>query len=55
MNERYAISMGSEKAVYTNEGPLKDQLQNRRYTNFWVKEEHTWKLKARHSNLVCGN
>ena len=55
INKNSAISMGSERAVSGSEGPLKDQLQNRRYTNFWVKENNVWKLKARHSSIICAN
>ena len=54
-NKNTAISMGSEMAVSAGEGQLKDQLQKRRYTNFWVKEKNVWKLKARHSSIICAN
>lgn len=51
--KRTAISMGSETAVFGSEGPLQGAVQKRRYTNIWVKEGRTWKLKARHSSIIC--
>jgi len=54
INKKTAISMGSEIAV-VGAGPLKDQAQKRRYTNIWIREKGSWKLKARHSNIICNN
>ena len=54
INKKTAISMGSETAV-VGSGPLKDQVQKRRYTNVWIKRRGNWKLKARHSSLICNS
>ena len=53
ISENTAISMGSETAVFENEDPLNELVQKRRYTNIWIREKDGWKLKSRHSSLVC--
>lgn len=49
------FSMGNETV-----GPLsKDNVSGppikRRYTHVWMKENDTWKLVARHANVICPN
>jgi ketosteroid isomerase-like protein len=44
------ISMGSETVVPTENQP---QLVKRRYTNIWMKQDGSWKLVARHANVIC--
>lgn len=51
--KRLAISMGTETVVSNAEGNLKGQIQNRRFTNFWTGNGRSWKLKARHSRVIC--
>lgn len=53
INRKIAVSMGGETAVFGSEGPLKGVELKRRYTNIWIKDKKKWKLKARHSNLIC--
>lgn len=43
-----AISMGSETAATGSGGTVQ-----RRYTNIWIREGRSWKLKARHSSIIC--
>lgn len=45
--------MGSE-IVVTQDGETNDQKTvRRRYTNTWMNLDGTWKLVARHANVIC--
>jgi ketosteroid isomerase-like protein len=46
------FSMGSETVVTQNEGNS-PQTVKRRYTNIWMKQDGSWKLVARHANVIC--
>jgi ketosteroid isomerase-like protein len=45
--------MGSETVVPTGDQGAAQQTVKRRYTNIWMKQEGTWKLVARHANVIC--
>jgi ketosteroid isomerase-like protein len=47
----YAFVMGAE-TVKPNGGPSAGQLIQRRFTNVWKKEGGTWRLFARHANVI---
>jgi ketosteroid isomerase-like protein len=47
----YAFVMGSE-TVKPVGGPSAGQLIQRRFTNVWKKEGGTWRLFARHANVI---
>jgi len=47
------IVMGIEKVVPAKTAPNAGKQINRRYTNFWMLKNGTWKLCARHANNVC--
>ena len=47
------ISMGHESYIGAEKNPEAGQTITMRYTNFWVKENDSWKLFARHANIVC--
>lgn len=47
----YAFVMGSE-VVRPNGGPSAGQNIPRRFTNVWKKEAGTWRLFARHANVI---
>jgi hypothetical protein len=53
INDNIAISMGSETVVPIGNDLKSGQTINRRYTNIWMKKEGTWKLIARHANVIC--
>ena len=55
INKKTAVSMGTETVMSGSEGPLKNVLQKRRYTNIWINEKTGWKLKSRHSSIICSN
>ncbi len=46
------FSMGSETVVTGNEIDV-EQIVKRRYTNIWIKQDDSWKLVARHANVIC--
>jgi len=50
-----AITMGSERVVPSGKSADAGTTINRRYTNVWMKRDGTWRLTARHANVVCGN
>ncbi|PRY87390.1 nuclear transport factor 2 family protein [Mongoliibacter ruber] len=53
--ENSVVEMGLE-TVHPKEGaPMAGQKVLRRYTNFWIKEEGRWIIKARHANVICGS
>ena len=47
-----AISMGNETVVPAD-GSTHGQTIRRRYTNIWMKKDGSWKLVARHANIIC--
>jgi ketosteroid isomerase-like protein len=48
------LAMGSETVVPTTEGQSQPQSEiKRRYTNIWMKMDGSWKLVARHANVIC--
>jgi ketosteroid isomerase-like protein len=47
----YAFVMGGE-TVKPVGGPSAGQLIQRRFTNVWKKEGSTWRLFARHANVI---
>lgn len=48
-----AFTMGSEIVVPTENQADSPQTVNRRYTNIWMKKDGSWKLVARHANVIC--
>jgi ketosteroid isomerase-like protein len=52
VNGEIAISMGNETVVPADDS---NQVQTikRRYTNIWMKKDGSWKLVARHANIIC--
>lgn len=47
------FSMGSETVVSPDEKSNSQQIVKRRYTNIWMKKDGSWKLVARHANVIC--
>jgi len=47
----FAFVMGAE-SVKPRAGPSAGQLIERRFTNVWRKEAGTWRLYARHANVI---
>lgn len=47
------ITMGSETVVPAENQPHSQQPVKRRYTNTWMKQNGSWKLIARHANVIC--
>jgi ketosteroid isomerase-like protein len=47
----FAFVMGAE-TVKPKAGPSAGQLIERRFTNIWRKEAGTWRLYARHANVI---
>lgn len=52
INGDIAISMGNETVVPAD-GSNQGQTIRRRYTNIWMKKDGSWKLVARHANIIC--
>lgn len=48
----YVIFMGSETVKPIRNAPFAGQTVQRRYTNIWKNEGGTWRLVARHANVV---
>ena len=53
INGNFVISMGSETVVPGGDDPKAGQTIKRRYTNIWMKKDGTWKVIARHANVIC--
>ena len=49
------FSMGNETVVPKSGENASEQTIKRRYTNIWMKKDGTWKLVARHANVICNN
>lgn len=47
------ITMGSEEVIPDGQMPNAGQVVKRRYTHFWIKQDGTWMLTARHANNIC--
>lgn len=47
-----AIVMGAETLKPTGNAPQAGQTVRRRFTNIWKKEGDTWRLWARHANVI---
>jgi ketosteroid isomerase-like protein len=47
-----AIIMGAETVQPIGDAPMAGQKVQRRFTNIWKKEATTWRLMARHANVV---
>ncbi len=48
----FAIVMGAESVRPIGDAPLAGQTVQRRFTNIWKKEADTWRLFARHANVI---
>lgn len=48
-----AIAMGNEVVVTKGSDAKPGATIKRRYTNIWMKSDGTWKLGARHANVIC--
>ena len=46
------ILMGAETLTPIGKAPQAGQTVRRRFTNIWKKEGDTWRLWARHANLI---
>ncbi|MBL0356798.1 MAG: nuclear transport factor 2 family protein [Chitinophagaceae bacterium] len=49
------VVMGSETVVPAKGAPNAGKIIQRRYTNFWMKNNNRWSLTVRHANNVCPN
>jgi ketosteroid isomerase-like protein len=47
-----AIIMGAEAVQPIGDAPAAGQMVRRRFTNIWRKEGGTWRLFARHANVI---
>lgn len=54
INEDLAIVMGSETVVRKVDTASATQTVRRRFTNIWRKAGPTWRMIARHANVVPG-
>ncbi|PAP77763.1 nuclear transport factor 2 family protein [Rubrivirga marina] len=54
-NGDVVVVMGTESVVPAGDAPLAGQTVQRRFTNVWMKEEGTWRMIARHANVVPSN
>lgn len=48
-----AIAMGNELVVNAGNKPVAERTVKRRYSNIWMQENGSWKLIARHANVIC--
>lgn len=53
INGDIVISMGSETVVPSGDVANSGETVKRRYTNIWMKKDGSWKLVARHANVIC--
>ncbi len=49
----FVITMGNEIVVPKGSVSKPGAPVKRRYTNIWMKSGETWKLVARHANVIC--
>jgi ketosteroid isomerase-like protein len=54
VHEDIVISMGSETVVPAGAEPRAGETVHRRYTNIWRRAGGSWRLIARHANVVPG-
>ena len=54
-NEDLAIVMGSETVVRKGDTASATQAVRRRFTNIWRRSGPTWRMIARHANVVPGS
>lgn len=47
-----AIVMGAETVQPTGDAPMAGQRVQRRFTHIWKQEARTWRLTARHANVL---
>jgi ketosteroid isomerase-like protein len=55
VHEDLAIVMGSETVVRKGDTASATQAVRRRFTNIWRKSGPTWRMIARHANVVPGS
>ena len=55
IGEDLAIVMGSETVVRRGDTASATQAVRRRFTNVWRKAGPTWRMIARHANVVPGS
>lgn len=48
----FAFIMGAETVRPIGDAPVAGQAVHRRFTNIWKKEVGTWRLFARHANVI---
>lgn len=48
----FCIIMGAETVQPIGDAPLAGQTVQRRFTNIWRKEAGTWRMIARHANVI---
>lgn len=53
VKENFVIVMGSDTADPGQKSPYAGKILHRRFTHFWSNESGSWKLLARHGNIVC--
>lgn len=54
-NGDVVVVMGTESVIPAGDAPLAGQTVQRRFTNVWMKEGETWRMIARHANVVPPN
>ena len=47
------FSMGNETVIPLSDNNVTGNTIKRRYTNIWMKDNGTWRLVARHANVIC--
>jgi len=47
------FAMGNETVIPSGDQPRSGQAVKRRYTNVWMFQDGSWKLVARHANVIC--
>ena len=52
-NDDIAIVMGAETVEPVGDTPRAGRIVERRYTNIWRKKEATWRMIARHANVIA--
>lgn len=48
-----AIVMGAETVEPVGDTPRAGKIVERRYTNIWRKKDSTWRMIARHANVIA--
>jgi hypothetical protein len=47
------VVMGRETVAPKGSSPDAGKTLQRRFTNIWMKEDGTWRMVARHANVIC--